>query len=477
MKAIRKFTFHEILRLIIVFQMMFCGFLPGNYVPDTIPVKNPYKIVVLGTGYVGLVCGAGLAEIGHIVVCADIDHKKIELLQNGDIPIYEPGLKELVQNNIDAKRLFFTDKIDQTIQESELVFIAVGTPTSFDGSADLSYVESAAEMIARNLNTHKTICIKSTVPIGTGKKIFDLIAKEDFEQGFELVFNPEFLREGTAVYDFFEADRVVIGVMSEVGKKIMGEVYRPLLEKGIPFFYTSIESAEAIKYASNAFLAVKISFINEFANLCDATGADVLDVAFGMGLDKRIGHKFLNPGPGYGGSCFPKDTLALIQMAKNANVKLNVVDAAIDANEKQKQVVVEKTRKLLDGNLNGKTIGIMGLAFKPNTDDVRYSPAIEVIESILREGGKVKAYDPKAMENMRQFLPQIEYVTNLYQVAVETDAIILLTEWDEFRSMDLSKISSLMKTPIMIDTRNILDPDKMKNLGFKFANIGRPNVL
>lgn len=441
-----------------------------GYTPHCSLCPNPQKVTVIGTGYVGLILGVGLAEFGHTVVCADIDQSKIALLQKGIIPIYEPGLKEVVDKNVEAGRLQFTEEVDEAILMSDLIFIAVGTPMGQEGKADLSIVEAVAKQIGENINRHKIVCVKSTVPIGSARKICEWIGNGDFEY----VFNPEFLREGVALFDFFEPDRVVLGVESENAKKIMKEIYQPLEDRGVPFLFTNFETAEAIKYASNTFLAVKISFINEFAHLCEEVGADVLDVAKGMGLDNRIGSAFLSPGPGFGGSCIPKDAAALLYRAKEAGVDLKVVQAAVTANTLQKMRVVEKVQGLL-GSMHGKTIGILGLSFKGNTDDVRESPALVIIQSLLEQGAIVKAYDPQGMPNMRQIFPEIEYVDNAYSAAVKADALIVLTDWEEFRSLDLFKIKSAMHQPNIVDARNMFDAKALKELGIKVANIGRPN--
>lgn len=463
--------------LVYVFIFIFAA-ANGEYVPENKLTQFPHKVTVIGTGYVGLVLGAGLSEMGHTVVCADIDKDKIAVLNEGGIPIYEAGLKEIVEKNVNAKRLSFTDNIAQAIQENDLIFIAVGTPAGQGGQVDLKYVKAVAAMIGQNLNRAKIICMKSTIPIGGGKKVIEWIRNNALSpEKFEYVFNPEFLREGTALHDHFEPDRVIIGLDSEYAKKVMDEVFWHYHERKVPFLYTDMETAEAIKYASNAFLAVKISFINEFANLCDVVGADVNDVATGIGLDDRIGPKFLRPGPGFGGSCFPKDTQALLWMAKEAEVDLKVIKAAVAANEAQREIVFQKLQHLLDNNLKGKTIGILGLAFKANTDDIRYSPAIAVIEKIKRAGGNVKAYDPAAMSNMQKILPEVEYVESPYQTAEGADAVVVLTEWADFRDMDLKKLLNVMKQPVLLDTRDIIDAAKLKKLGFKCDNIGRPNKL
>jgi len=441
---------------------------------DLEPNIHSKAITVIGTGYVGLVLGAGLAEIGNEVICADIVKEKIEFLQQGGIPFYEPGLGEVVEKNMRAGRLHFSNDIDQSIRKSDAIFIAVGTPTGLDGGADISAVEAVAAAIGKNLNHYKVICLKSTVPIGVTQKMRNIIAQNKEDQiPFDVAFNPEFLREGSAVSDFFNPDRIVIGVESEQAQKMMEQIYQPLIERNIPFFKTNIATAEAIKYASNSFLAVKIAFINEFANLCEATGVDIADVAIGMGLDKRIGPDFLKPGPGYGGSCFPKDTLAILYTAKSVGVDLKITQAAVDANTVQKKLIVQKLCRLMGNDLNGKIITILGLAFKANTDDVRCSPAIDIIKDIEEKGGHVKAYDPLAMRNMLIVLPDIEYSDNLLAAVKESDAVIVLTEWKEFRKMDLKVVRSLMRTPILLDTRNLFNPSEIKALGFQYDDVGR----
>lgn len=440
---------------------------------------SPRKITVIGTGYVGLVLGVGLSEWGHQVVCADILEDKIRSLQAGEIPIYEPGLQELVLSNAAAGRLSFTTNIADAIRSAEIVFISVGTPPKDDGSADLSALEAVAKVIAKNLNNHKVVCIKSTIPIGTTRKIQELILQnQDLSLGgkCDIAFNPEFFREGCAVEDFFKTDRVVIGTESPISKETMKEVFHPLTQHGTPLIETNIETAEAIKYAANAFLAAKISFINEFANLCDATGADVAVVAQGMGLDKRIGPQFLNAGPGYGGSCFPKDTLALLYQAKLVNVDLKVIQATVEANDAQHLRVVQKLTKLLGGSLSGKNIAVLGLAFKANTDDVRFSPAHTIIQEIIARGGNVTAYDPIAMENMKKLIPEIKYNETIDLAVTNADAVVVLTEWDELKKLDLAHIRSLLRNPILLDAKNLYDPQVLHELGFEFDNMGRPYI-
>ena len=436
------------------------------------------KITVIGTGYVGLVSGAGISDFGHSVICADIIESKIKLLKNGEIPIYEPGLYELVDRNVNAGRLSFTTKVDEAIQQADVIFIAVGTPQSDNGEANISAVESVARSIGKNLNSYKVICTKSTVPVGTGNIICKLIRENMVDGGeFDYVSNPEFLREGSAVKDFLWPDRVVIGASSTKAFNIMKDVYSPLYINEKPILHTNVATAEMIKYAANAFLALKISYINEVANLCEAVGADVHLVAKGMGQDGRISPKFLHPGPGFGGSCFPKDTQAFATLSRKKGVPMNTIDAAITTNNIQKTRMVEKLKILIGGEFSGKTIGILGLAFKPNTDDVRESSSIEMIQSILDGGGKVKAYDPIANKSMQNIFPDLNYLHSWEETCDGVDAMVIMTEWNEFRGMDLKKLKKLMKTPLVLDTRNILSMDKLSEYGFQFDNVGRKTVL
>ncbi len=434
-------------------------------------------IGVLGTGYVGLVLGACLADFGHEVICADIDKEKIKMLNQGDIPIYEPGLKEIVDRARKKGNLSFSDDIDTVVNQCQVIFIAVGTPMSEDGKADLSAVRAVAKMIGKNLNGYKVICTKSTVPIGTGKEIREIIKEyASSDQEFDVVSNPEFLKEGAAVNDFLHPDRVIIGAESERALRIMNEIYAYLTYNNTPFLYTDVTTAETIKYASNSFLAVKISFINEIAHLCDMTGADVKTVAKGMGLDTRIGPKFLNPGPGFGGSCFPKDAQALLHRARSCSIDLKIVKAALEANEDQKKRVFHKLSHLLDYSLHKKTIAILGLAFKANTDDVRHSPAITLIEHLLEHDAIIKAYDPVAMDNMKKVIPDITYARSVEEALTDADAVVVLTEWDEFKSLDLERVAALMNKPVLLDARNIINTQKLARLGFAFENIGHAIV-
>ena len=433
-------------------------------------------IGVIGTGYVGLVTGACFAEFGVAVTCIDKDEKKIKALKKGEIPFYEPGLEDLVKKNVKNGRLTFSTKIQDAIENCLVIFIAVGTPPRGDGSADMRYVEEVAAEIAQNISGYKVIVTKSTVPVGTGARLRRIISKKLREQiDFDIVSNPEFLREGAAIDDFMRPNRVVIGASSQQAIAIMKDLYSPLYLIETPFVVTTIETAELIKYASNSFLAVKISFINEMANLCEKVGADVHMVAKGMGLDQRIGSKFLHPGPGYGGSCFPKDTRALLRIARERGYPFKVLDSVIEVNEQQKERMVKKISEKV-GDLRGKTIGMLGLSFKPNTDDIRESSAIAIIEGLMAQGAKVKAFDPAAMAEARAVLPQVEYVEDAYTVAKGSDALVLATEWNQFRRLDLQKVKELLKHPVFIDLRNVYDPDRMKKMGFDYTCVGRARV-
>ena len=432
------------------------------------------NIAIIGTGYVGLVSGSGISDFGHNVICADINEDKIKLLNKGQIPIYEPGLEELVLRNVQANRLSFTTNLKEAIQKSEVVFIAVGTPQSENGEADISAVNAVAKTIGENLNNKKVICTKSTVPIGTGEIVSGIINEnKSTEAEFEYVSNPEFLREGSAVKDFLWPDRIVIGSESEWAFEIMKDVYRPLYINDTPIVNTTVETAELIKYASNAFLSLKISYINEISALCEKVGADVHVVAKTMGSDGRISPKFLHPGPGFGGSCFPKDTSALVSMAQNKNVPMRTIQAAMETNVHQKKRMVIKLHALT-GDFSGLTIGILGLAFKSKTDDVRESASLEMVGSLLNAGAQIKAYDPEANTSFTEFFPEITYCKTWEEAVKNTDAVAVMTEWNEFRTMDLKKLKYLMKSPIILDTRNILSRKELQKNGFSFDNVGRP---
>ncbi len=425
------------------------------------------EIAVVGTGYVGLVVGACLADLGNRVICVDVDEKKIEMLKRGESPIYEPGLDELLERNIGKQRLSFTTDIERAVKESSIIFIAVGTPQGKNGKADLKYVKQAAESIGKAMNGEKIIVNKSTVPIGTGKMVEKIIGQH-FKGKFHVVSNPEFLREGSAINDFLQPDRIVIGNSDKKAAKKMEELYRPLNAK---ILFTDVESAELIKYASNAFLATKISFINEIAKLCDKVKADVQMVAKGVGLDKRIGPYFLRAGCGWGGSCFPKDVSALIEIGKQFGVEFLIPKAAEEVNKQQKFLPVKKAEKLL-GSLKGKTITVLGLAFKPGTDDMREAPSIEIIRELLKKGAKVNAFDPIAEKEARKIFPSINYFDSVYSALEDSDAVLLITEWNEFKEMDFEKVKKTMNKPIIIDGRNIYDRKTLEKAGFKYEGIG-----
>jgi UDPglucose 6-dehydrogenase len=430
-------------------------------------------IGIIGTGYVGLVTGACFAEFGLFVTCVDKDEKKIKSLKKGEIPFYEPGLDELVKRNVKQGRLIFTTKIAKAVEASLVIFIAVGTPRRGDGSADMKYVEEVASEIANHMDDYKVIVTKSTVPVGTGEKIREIISRNlKSRTDFDIVSNPEFLREGSAIEDFMRPNRVVLGAASPQAVAIMKDLYKPLYLLETPFVITNIETAELIKYASNSFLATKISFINEIATLCEKVGADVHMVAKGMGLDRRIGSKFLHPGPGYGGSCLPKDTTALLKIAEDNNVHLGIVDAAVRANERQRVYMVERIKQSM-GDLKGKTIAVLGLSFKPNTDDIRDAPSIPIIKTLLKEGAKIRAYDPVSMEEAEKILPEIKYCKDPYNTLKGADALIIMTEWNQFRNLELDKIKALLNSPFFFDLRNIYDPQKMREKGFQYYSVGR----
>lgn len=431
------------------------------------------QIAVIGTGYVGLVTGACFAEFGVDVTCVDVDAEKIERLTSGVMPIYEPGLEQLVAKNASANRLKFTTDAKQAIEQSLVIFLAVGTPPQEDGSPDLSFVEAAARSIAQHMNGYKVIVTKSTVPIGTGERLRELIRTEQKSRfNFGIVSNPEFLREGAAINDFMRPDRVVIGSRDEEAIAIMRDLYRPLYLIEAPFVITSLEAAELTKYAANAFLATKISFINEVANLCEKIGCDVHDVARAMGMDRRIGGKFLHPGPGFGGSCFPKDTRALASVARQFNSDCLIVDSVIEVNRRQQQAMLPKIKRLV-GDLRDKRIAVLGLAFKPETNDMREAPSVEIIRGLLNEGARVCAYDPVAMTEAEKILPEIEYAEDEYSAVKDADALIFITEWNQFRALPMARIRDLMKSPMIADLRNICDPTDMRELGFTYVGVGR----
>ena len=431
------------------------------------------NICVIGTGYVGLVTGACLAEFGMNLICVDNVHEKIDLLQQGKVSIHEPGLEDLVTKNMREGRLRFSTSINEGVTSSLVIFIAVGTPSNDDGSADLRAVEGVAKEIARYMDGYKVVVVKSTVPVGTCRRVKQLIHEHQPQPTpFDIVSNPEFQREGSAIEDFMRPDRVTIGAESDQAIAIMKDIYSALYLIETPFVITSLETAEMIKYAANAFLAAKVSFINEIANLCERVGADVHHVARAMGLDGRIGKKFLHPGPGYGGSCFPKDTRALSRIAHESGYAFKILDSVIEVNEEQKERMVNKIREKV-GDLRGKTIGVLGLSFKPSTNDIRESSSIVIIQRLLTMGAKVKAFDPAAMEETKAVLPELEYGEDAYDVARGADALVLATEWNQFRRLDLQRIKGLLKSPTFIDLRNVYDPDQMKRLGFDYCGVGR----
>jgi UDPglucose 6-dehydrogenase len=433
------------------------------------------KITMIGAGYVGLVSGACFADFGHDVVCVDLDALKIESLRAGVIPIFEPGLSALVVSNVEAGRLSFTTDIKSGVVDADAIFIAVGTPSRRgDGHADLSYVYQAARDIASAITKPVVVVTKSTVPVGTGDEVEKIL--RDMAPAIEsaVVSNPEFLREGAAIDDFKRPDRIVIGTEDARAEAVMRDIYRPLFLNQAPLLVTGRRTAELIKYAANAFLATKITFINEIADLCEAVGADVQDVSRGIGLDNRIGSKFLHAGPGYGGSCFPKDTLALLKTSEDFDVPLRIVEAVAKANDNRKRAMGRKIIAAAGGDVRGKKIGLLGLAFKPNTDDMRDSPALAIVQSLLDAGALVTAYDPESMEVAKPLLPNISYADNAYDVAKDADALAIVTEWNIFRALDLAKIASIMKSPCIVDLRNVYNRPEVERHGLAYHSIGRP---
>jgi UDPglucose 6-dehydrogenase len=432
------------------------------------------RICVVGTGYVGLVTGTCFSEFGVDVTCVDANEEKIRILNRGGVPIYEPGLDTMIARNVKEGRLSFTTDLKAAVERSLIVFIAVGTPPKADGSADLKYIEQVARSIAEWMNGYKVVVNKSTAPVGTGRWIRDTILKHQKEPNrFSVCSNPEFLREGSAIEDFVRPDRVVIGAEDAEAIAIMKDLYSPLYLIETPIVITSLETAELIKYASNAFLATKISFINDLSVLCDIVGADVHHVSKAMGLDRRIGPKFLHPGPGYGGSCFPKDTLALIDTARKAGTDLKIVQAAVDVNSRQRDVAFEKIRKITGGELKGKTVAILGLSFKPNTDDMRDAPSIPIIERLQKAGAEIRAYDPVAMSEAKKALNRVAFCENAYEAAQGADCLVFMTEWNQFRNLNTDKLKEVMRTPAIADLRNIYEPKKLRELGFSYVAMGR----
>lgn len=435
------------------------------------------KIAVVGTGYVGLVTGTCFAETGNSVTCIDIDAKKVEKLSGGQITIYEPGLEKLFLRNQREGRLIFTTNLEEGIKDAKVIFLAVPTPPDGDGSADLKYILGVADDLGKILNSYKVIVDKSTVPVGTAEKVHVAIAK-NYKGEFDVVSNPEFLREGVAVEDFMKPDRVVIGTQSERAKKIMGDLFAPFVRQGNPVIFMDEKSAELTKYAANSFLAVKISFMNEIARLCELFGADVDMVRRGIGSDERIGKRFLFPGIGYGGSCFPKDVQALSKSAADANYNFKILDAVMKVNEIQKVYMVPRIKKYFNNKLQGKKIALWGLAFKPNTDDIREAPALYIIEELLKEGAIISTFDPEAMNNVKELVgDKITFMGNQYDALNDTDALIIATEWSEFRTPDFDKMKGLMRNKVIFDGRNVFDLEQMKELGFYYESIGRKTIM
>lgn len=433
------------------------------------------RVAMIGTGYVGLVSGACFADFGHVVTCVDKDAGKIERLKRGESPIFEPGLDHLLVENSRAGRLFFTTDAAEAVRGADAVFICVGTPSKEDdGHADLSYVYAAAEEIAGYLEGFTVVVDKSTVPVGTGDEVEAIIRKAAPEAEFAVASNPEFLREGAAIDDFKRPDRIVVGTDDPRAEKVMRELYRPLTINDTPIVFTSRRTSELIKYAANAFLVMKITFINEIADLCEKVGGDVQAVARGIGLDSRIGPKFLNAGPGYGGSCFPKDTLALVRTASDHGTSMRVVQTTIEVNEARKQSMAARIVAALGGDVAGKTIGVLGLTFKPNTDDMRYAPSLDIIPALQAMGAKVQAYDPEGMDEAVHLLPGVELKDGAYAAAEHADAVVVLTEWDQFLGLDLDRLKLIMRQPIVVDLRNVWRPDDMRARGFRYTSVGRP---
>jgi len=432
------------------------------------------RVAMIGTGYVGLVSGACFADFGHDVVCVDKDAEKIDKLENGEIPIFEPGLEDLVANNVEAGRLSFTTDLKDAVPNADAVFIAVGTPSRRgDGFADLSYVYAAAEEIAKTSTGYTVVVTKSTVPVGTGLEVDEIMRKARSDAEFSVVSNPEFLREGAAIEDFKRPDRVVVGAEDERARDVMRELYRPLYLNETPIVFTNRATSELIKYAANAFLATKITFINEIADVCEKVGANVQEVAKGIGLDGRIGGKFLHAGPGYGGSCFPKDTLALVRTAQKEGAPVKIVEAVVEINNRRKKQMAERIIAACGGSVSGKTVAMLGLTFKPNTDDMRDAPSLDIIPALQAAGAIVKAYDPEGMEEAKPHFENLTFCEGPYEAIEGADVVALVTEWDVFRALDLDRVKSLLKTPIMVDLRNVYHPEQMQTAGFEYYSIGR----
>ena len=435
------------------------------------------RVAMIGTGYVGLVSGTCFSEFGVEVVCVDRDAAKIDILRQGKMPIYEPGLEDLVASNTESGRLSFTTDLTGAIEDADAVFIAVGTPSRRgDGHADLSYVYAAAEEIAGALNGYTVIVTKSTVPVGTGREVERIIREVRPDADFDVVSNPEFLREGSAIEDFMRPDRIVIGTQSERAREVMRHLYRPLYLNETPMLFTTRPTAELIKYAANTFLATKITFINEMADLCELLDADVQDVAKGIGLDGRIGAKFLHAGPGYGGSCFPKDTLALVRTAEQAGHPLKIIETVVAINDARKKRMAGKIIEACDGSVDGKTVAVLGLTFKPNTDDMRDAPSLDVVAALQESGATVRAYDPEGMEEAKTLMNGVEWCDNAYEAMTDADAVAIVTEWNEFRALDLGRAKSLLKAPVLVDLRNIYEPDEMAEAGFQYVCVGRATL-
>ena len=432
------------------------------------------KIAMIGAGYVGLVSGACFSEFGHHVTCIDQDELKIGRLRRNEIPIYEPGLDALVARNAAAGRLKFEKDLSAIVADADLVFIAVGTPSRRgDGHADLTYVREAAKQIARAMRGYTVVVTKSTVPVGTGREVAEIIRATNPQADFDVVSNPEFLREGSAIDDFMRPNRVVIGAETDRGREKMRELYRPLYLIETPILFTGLETAELIKYAANGFLAMKISFINQIADLCEKVGADVHDVARGVGLDGRIGQKFLHPGPGYGGSCFPKDTRALVEIARQANASVSLIEATAEFNEARKLHMAERIVAGLDGSPAGKVVALLGLTFKPNTDDMREAPSLAIAPALIKAGAAVKAHDPEGMAEARKLMPDISYCADPYEAMTGADAVAFLTEWNSYRALDLRRMKAVLRQPVIVDLRNIYRPAEMRAAGFRYSSIGR----
>ncbi|RED49809.1 UDP-glucose dehydrogenase family protein [Aestuariispira insulae] len=432
------------------------------------------RIAMIGTGYVGLVSGTCFSQFGIDVTCVDLDENKISRLKNGEVPIYEPGLEQMVHENAAAGRLKFTTSLAEGVSDVDAVFIAVGTPTRHgDGHADLSYVYAAAEEIAKHITGYTVIVDKSTVPVGTARQVADIIRKTNPDADFDVVSNPEFLREGAAISDFTKPDRVVIGAETERAKQCMERLYQPIVANRVPLMITGLETAELIKYASNAFLAVKIGFVNELADLCEKVGGDIMDVAQGMGLDARIGSRFLQPGPGYGGSCFPKDTLALMRTGQECGAPVRIVEAVVDSNDRRKKSMADRVVAACDGSVEGKTVAILGFTFKAETDDMRDSPALDIVPALQKQGARIKGFDPKGMEEAAKLLDDVEWQDDAYAAMEDADVAVILTEWNIFRQLDRSRVRDSMARPVVVDLRNLYDPEQISAAGITYHSVGR----